>query len=163
MYRIDPNFHYNVLHQKRYGWFVSLLSLSLSRNVYTKWCIISVESNAMPENQYLLFLLMKLSLMPTWTCSGPTGCHWCHHLAEDDEDPADDAEDPGDGLEPLKEMIWSFVGLIPLIRSWSPWRWAYDLFAFGHLSLVLDKSLEACGDLSWLWTKVEHTLRHWRW
>ena len=25
-------------------------------------------------------LLMKLSLMPTWTCSGPTGCHWCHQV-----------------------------------------------------------------------------------
>ena len=25
-------------------------------------------------------LLMKLSLMPTWTCSGPTGCHWYHHV-----------------------------------------------------------------------------------
>ena len=35
--------------------------------------------------------------MPTWTCSGPTGCHLCHHLPEDVEDPADDAEDPGDG------------------------------------------------------------------
>ena len=33
------------------------------------------------------------------------------------------------------------------------------LFAYGHLSLVLDEALEACGDLSWLWTKVEHTLR----
>ena len=25
-------------------------------------------------------MLMKLSLMPTWTCSGPTGCHWCHQV-----------------------------------------------------------------------------------
>ena len=25
-------------------------------------------------------LLMKLSLMKTWTCSGPTGCHWCHQV-----------------------------------------------------------------------------------
>ena len=24
----------------------------------------------------LHYLLMKLSLMPTWTCSGPTGCTW---------------------------------------------------------------------------------------
>ena len=26
------------------------------------------------------FLLMKLSLMPTWTCNGLTGCHWCHQV-----------------------------------------------------------------------------------
>ena len=25
-------------------------------------------------------LLMKLSLMPTWTCSSPTGCHWYHQV-----------------------------------------------------------------------------------
>ena len=23
---------------------------------------------------------MKLSLMPTWTCSGPTNCHLCHQV-----------------------------------------------------------------------------------
>ena len=23
---------------------------------------------------------MKLSVIPTWTCSGPTGCHWCHQV-----------------------------------------------------------------------------------
>ena len=23
---------------------------------------------------------MKLSLMSTWTCSGPTGCHWCNSV-----------------------------------------------------------------------------------
>ena len=55
------------------------------------------------------------------------------------------------------------LACLPLIRSWSPWKWAYDLFPYGHLSLVLDKALEACGDISWLWTKVEHTLRPWRW
>ena len=42
---------------------------------------------------------MKLSLMPTWTCSGPIGCHWCHHLAEDVEDPTEDVEDPVDDVE----------------------------------------------------------------
>ena len=26
----------------------------------------------------MAWLLMKLSLMPPWTCSCPTGCHWCH-------------------------------------------------------------------------------------
>ena len=26
--------------------------------------------------------------------------------------------------------------LIPFMRSWSPWRWAYDLLAYGPLSLV---------------------------
>ena len=27
---------------------------------------------------------MKLSLMPTWTCSGPTGCPWTHSWCFDD-------------------------------------------------------------------------------
>ena len=124
-------------------------------------------------------LLMKLSLMPTWTCSSPTRVHWC---------PADDAEDPRDGLkalwmiekpligwrnindpfcghlpfdrvlEPLEMVlgheedlvptyivVWWCGGhtcllltmtLIPLMRSWSPWRWAYDHLAYGTLSLV---------------------------
>ena len=25
-------------------------------------------------------LLIKFSLMPTWTCGGPTSCHWCHQV-----------------------------------------------------------------------------------
>ena len=132
---------------------------------------------------------MKLSLMPTWTCSGPTGCHWCHHLAEDVEHPVDDAEDPGDGLEPLKEMIWSFVGwwglrtlgdvprtysgvmtlghflvldddldtLDKVMESLEVGIWPSCI---GHLSLDLDKALEACGDLSWLWKKYL-TLKTW--
>ena len=37
-------------------------------------------------------LLMKLSLMPTWSW-----CHWCHHQAND-------AEDPRDGLEVLVDV-----------------------------------------------------------
>ena len=52
----------------------------------------------------MFMMLMKLSLILTWTCSGPTGCHWCHHLAEDVEDPADDVEDPGNGPEALMDV-----------------------------------------------------------
>ena len=96
-------------------------------------------------------MLMKLSLMPTWTCSGPTGCHWCHqvppgdcscthkleswshHLAENVEDPANDAEDPRDGLEALvdvgeaHEVLESLMKtMMPLQRSWSPLIWWHD-------------------------------------
>ena len=61
--------------------------------------------------------------MPTWTCSGPTGCHLCHHLAEDVEDPADDAEDPGDGPEALEEALMTHSVVIhAMMMSWVPGR-----------------------------------------
>ena len=63
---------------------------------------------------------MKLSLMPTWTCSFPTRVHWC---------PVDDPEDLGDGLKAL----WMIEN--PLIG----WRKIYDPFC-GHLPF--DRVLE---------------------
>ena len=33
------------------------------------------------EECNIKILLIKLLLMPTWTCTGPTGCHWCHQVS----------------------------------------------------------------------------------
>ena len=67
-------------------------------------------------------LLMKLSLMPTWSW-----CHWRCHFDEDIEDPADDAEDPRDGLEAqvvvgeAHEVLESLIKtMMPRQRSWNP-------------------------------------------
>ena len=45
-------------------------------NGYLNEYIYIKKPNFFVSNPYLVCkLLMKLSLIPTWTCSGPTGCH----------------------------------------------------------------------------------------
>ena len=72
---------------------------------------------------------------------------WCHHFAEDVEDPADDAEDPRDGLEALvdvgeaHEVLESLMKtMMPLQRSWSPLIWWHDgtLMKSLMLKILLD-------------------------
>ena len=116
-------------------------------------------------------LLMKLSLMPTWTCSGPIGCHWCHHLAEDVEDPADDAKDPEDGPEALMDvgeaLTWWFDGPCIFEGSWGlrtlgdvPRTWG-RLGTYLYSGVMTLEHLLACyGTLacSWWWPSPP-----WRW
>ena len=88
------------------------------------------------------FMLMKLSLMPTWTCSGPTWCHWCHQVPSVVAWPLTEW-----GLHLAVPWIPYRVGLCPeapctqLTRSlypqdwilmpppcwrcWRPWRWSW--------------------------------------
>ena len=50
--------------------------------------------------------------VPSWPgpCTHKTG-FWCHHFAEDVEDPADDAKDPRDGPEALMDVGETLDGL----------------------------------------------------
>ena len=50
---------------------------------------------------------MKLSLMPIWTYSGPTYCHWCHHV------PLLVPYKVGLSLGPLIEWVCSLKHLVP--------------------------------------------------
>ena len=79
-------------------------------------------------------LLMKLSLMPTWTCSNPTWVHWCHQFAEDLEYPADDAEDPRDGLEALVNVGEAHEEVFGTLKEW--WRQCGSFIWCGMMMLL---------------------------
>ena len=55
-------------------------------------------------------LLIKLSLMPTWTCNGPMGCHWCHQVP------------PCSALDPLQSGLVPWSSLYPVDKVLVPTR-----------------------------------------
>ena len=52
--------------------------MKTKREIKTKWEHARMGSISCCHQWQRGILLMKIPLMPTWICSGPTGCNWCH-------------------------------------------------------------------------------------
>ena len=76
------------------------------------------------------FCWMKLSLMPTWTCRGPTGSYWCHRVPLA-------VHRNGWSQYPHIQCLWAYTempcALRHLVSSWQGpcthkfWSWSHHL------------------------------------
>ena len=96
--------------------------------VCRSWCVLCRMGHTTSGIMARECMLIKLLLIPTWTCNGPTGCHWCHQF------PLPVPWTPyGVGLcllAPCTHLTRSLYpqGWIlkapPCWRCWRPWWWS---------------------------------------